>query len=159
MNCTTIDERSMGGGSKMTGRGSNAECRGLGLRAEVSLLFETGSRGPTVEFLPDSYAKRWSSDVSSTITRVVGGPTTGRRIASIDSHSMFGGATNCVLGALELDVLREVMAMAFRNDERRALSRGSSSDKGCVRARGRDGDSNGVGGVGGDDSWVGLFEG
>lgn len=49
------------------------------------------------------------------------------------------------------------MAIGFRSDECRAFSRGSSSDKGYVRARGRDGDGNSVSGVGGDDSWFALL--
>lgn len=51
------------------------------------------------------------------------------------------------------------MAMRLCRDECRALSGCSSSDKGRVRARGRDGDGNSLGGVCGDDRWVALSQG
>lgn len=51
------------------------------------------------------------------------------------------------------------MAMRFCIHKCRAFSGANSSDKGCVRARGRDGDGNSLSGVGGDDSWVALCKG
>lgn len=89
----------------------------------------------------------------------VGGRTIGRRITSVGCHSRFGGTADFVPGALKFAGGRNVTAMRFCRDECRAFSGGSSSDKGRVRARGRDGDGNSLGGVGGDDSWVPLPQG